>query len=136
MIRLCRRVNNLLPPIQYYFKTKSINIKYIYRNRICYYMDKNMDETPVWSDPVVEHLKNNPDKTIFRTGLKVFNSLTGKKNEFVTASGTNVVKWYMCGPTVYDASHLGHARTYLTFDIIRKIMTNYFHYDIDVSYFT
>lgn len=38
----------------------------------------------------------------------------------------------MCGPTVYDASHLGHARTYLNFDTIKKIMRDYFHYDIQL----
>ena len=32
------------------------------------------------------------------------------------------VTWYICGPTVYDASHVGHARTYLAFDIIRRIL--------------
>ena len=38
--------------------------------------------------------------------------------------------WYICGPTVYDSSHLGHARTYLTSDIIRRIMTDYFNQPI------
>lgn len=32
------------------------------------------------------------------------------------------VTWYICGPTVYDAAHVGHARNYLTFDIIRRIL--------------
>lgn len=27
--------------------------------------------------------------------------------------------WYTCGPTVYDVAHMGHARAYLTFDILR-----------------
>jgi len=36
----------------------------------------------------------------------------------------------MCGPTVYDASHMGHARTYLGFDIIRRILESYFRYDV------
>merc|ERR1719291_235514 len=31
------------------------------------------------------------------------------------------VRWYTCGPTVYDSSHVGHARTYLSFDIMRRI---------------
>ena len=38
----------------------------------------------------------------------------------------------MCGPTVYDSAHLGHAHTYLTFDIIRRILSNYFHYDVNL----
>jgi cysteinyl-tRNA synthetase len=36
----------------------------------------------------------------------------------------------MCGPTVYDSAHLGHARTYLGFDILRRIMSQYFKYDV------
>lgn len=32
------------------------------------------------------------------------------------------MKWYSCGPTVYDHAHLGHARTYVTGDIIRRIL--------------
>lgn len=38
--------------------------------------------------------------------------------------------WYGCGPTVYDASHMGHARTYVTFDVIRRIMSDYLNYDV------
>ena len=40
------------------------------------------------------------------------------------------VTWYNCGPTVYDASHMGHARTYLTFDILRRVMSDYFGYEV------
>jgi hypothetical protein len=40
----------------------------------------------------------------------------------------------MCGPTVYDHSHLGHARTYIGFDTIKKIMRDYFKYDIEVKH--
>lgn len=41
--------------------------------------------------------------------LRLFNSLTRQKELFVPANG-NTVNWYSCGPTVYDASHMGHAR--------------------------
>jgi cysteinyl-tRNA synthetase len=41
--------------------------------------------------------------------LKVNNSLTRSKDEFRPADG-KTVKWYSCGPTVYDHSHMGHAR--------------------------
>ncbi|MCP9257474.1 Cysteine--tRNA ligase, cytoplasmic [Dirofilaria immitis] len=40
------------------------------------------------------------------------------------------VKWYICGPTVYDSSHIGHARAYLSFDILRRVLQDYFGYDI------
>lgn len=40
------------------------------------------------------------------------------------------VRWYMCGPTVYDLSHMGHARTYICFDSLRKIMRDYFGYNV------
>lgn len=41
--------------------------------------------------------------------LRLFNSLTRQKEEFIPLKGNNV-NWYSCGPTVYDASHMGHAR--------------------------
>ena len=61
--------------------------------------------------------------------LKLYNSLTRQKEEFVPQNG-NLVTWYNCGPTVYDASHMGHARTYLTFDIVRRVFSDYFGYSI------
>jgi cysteinyl-tRNA synthetase len=84
-----------------------------------------------WVDPI-KKLDKNGKENIFRTGLKITNSVTGEKNEFITLNGDNIVRWYMCGPTVYDSAHLGHARTYVTFDYIRKIMQNYFQYDVQV----
>lgn len=39
-------------------------------------------------------------------------------------------KWYACGPTVYDSAHLGHARTYVCQDIIRRVLTDYFRQDV------
>ena len=36
----------------------------------------------------------------------------------------------MCGPTVYDETHMGHARTYLAFDIIHRILRDYFGYNV------
>ncbi len=36
-----------------------------------------------------------------------------------------VKRFYICGPTVYDSAHLGHARTYVTMDIIRRIHEDY-----------
>ena len=70
-----------------------------------------------------------PPENTSEVKLELFNSLTRKKEVFVPQEGKRVT-WYNCGPTVYDHSHMGHARTYLSFDILRRVMTNYFGYDI------
>lgn len=62
--------------------------------------------------------------------LKVYNSLTRSKNTFTPLHG-NRVDWYNCGPTVYDAAHMGHARNYLTQDMIRRILQDYFGYEVN-----
>ncbi|VVC33268.1 Cysteine-tRNA ligase,Cysteinyl-tRNA synthetase/mycothiol ligase,tRNA synthetases class I [Cinara cedri] len=38
-----------------------------------------------------------------------------------------ILTWYICGPTVYDSMHIGHASCFIKFDIIRRILENYFH---------
>ncbi len=50
-------------------------------------------------------------------GLKVYNTLHGKKQEFVPLN-KGKVGMYVCGPTVYDTSHIGHARSVVVFDTI------------------
>ena len=62
--------------------------------------------------------------------LMLYNSLTRKKEVFIPQDPNRKVTWYNCGPTVYDASHMGHARTYLTFDIVRRVIQNYFGYNV------
>lgn len=41
------------------------------------------------------------------------------------------IAWYACGPTVYDQSHLGHARNYVSTDIIRRILRDYFGFQVN-----
>ena len=62
-------------------------------------------------------------------GLWLLNSLTMKNEPFMPID-QRMVKWYICGPTVYDASHIGHARNYIAFDIVRRVMLDYFGFDI------
>lgn len=90
---------------------------------------KNETTKRKWINPL-DLLK---DKNTFRTGLMIKNSITNKKNEFVTKDGTKNVSWYICGPTVYDVSHLGHARTYLSFDILKRIFEGYFGYNVHMG---
>ncbi len=53
--------------------------------------------------------------------LKVYNSLTRKK-EIFTPINPGYVGMYVCGPTVSGESHLGHARPFITFDIIYRYL--------------
>ncbi|KAG7285787.1 hypothetical protein NEMBOFW57_008081 [Staphylotrichum longicolle] len=41
------------------------------------------------------------------------------------------VSWYACGPTTYDLSHLGHARNYVSTDIIRRILMHHFGFKVN-----
>lgn len=77
------------------------------------------DKHPEWFPPTGSHV----------TGLKLLNSLTETVEPFVPING-RMVKWYTCGPTVYDMSHMGHARAYLTFDIMRRVIEDYFQYPV------
>jgi cysteinyl-tRNA synthetase len=52
-----------------------------------------------------------------RMVLRVFNTMSGKMEEFKPHRDKHV-GLYVCGPTVYDWAHLGHARTYVAFDVI------------------
>ncbi|TIA92674.1 hypothetical protein E3P99_00529 [Wallemia hederae] len=70
-----------------------------------------------------------PNKATNEPVLHVYNSLSRSKVPFVPTHGRTVT-WYNCGPTVYDSSHMGHARNYLTQDIIRRILRDYFSYDV------
>jgi cysteinyl-tRNA synthetase len=55
--------------------------------------------------------------------MKIYNTLTQKKELFKPVKDGNV-GIYLCGPTVYDVGHLGHARSAVAFDLIRR----YFEY--------
>ena len=52
--------------------------------------------------------------------LKVYNTLTRKKEDFVTIKN-NLVSMYSCGPTVYSYAHIGNLRTYVFMDLIRRV---------------
>ena len=53
--------------------------------------------------------------------LKVYNTLTRKIEVFKPISDKRVLI-YVCGPTVYDKSHIGHARTYIAFDVVIRYL--------------
>jgi cysteinyl-tRNA synthetase len=53
--------------------------------------------------------------------IKLHNTFTGRKETF-EPSRPNEVRIYVCGVTPYDVSHLGHARCYVVFDVVRRVL--------------
>jgi cysteinyl-tRNA synthetase len=53
--------------------------------------------------------------------LRVYNTLTREKSDFETIE-KGKVRMYVCGPTVYDSAHVGHAMSALVFDVIRRYL--------------
>ncbi len=60
--------------------------------------------------------------------LKIHNVLTREKETFTPLS-EGKVNMYVCGPTVYDNSHIGHGKTYIGFDVIARYL-RYIGYDV------
>ena len=56
-----------------------------------------------------------------RYAMKLFNTYSNQLEEFKTIE-PNKVKMYVCGPTVYDYAHLGHARCYITWDVLYRYL--------------
>ena len=53
--------------------------------------------------------------------MLIYNTLTRKKEKFQKPKG-KPLRLFVCGPTVYDETHIGHARTYISFDVIAKFL--------------
>ena len=62
--------------------------------------------------------------------MKIFNTLSGKKEVFEPIED-NKIRMYICGMTVYDDTHIGHARTFLSFDLIVRYLRSI---DYEVQY--
>ena len=78
--------------------------------------------TTKWTPPTTLDANTKPK-------LHLYNTLTHSKVPFVPVESDRI-KWYSCGPTVYNSSHMGHARNYVSIDINRRILQDYFGYDI------
>ena len=53
--------------------------------------------------------------------MKLYNTLTGDASEFTPVDG-NAVKMYVCGVTPYSSTHVGHALSYVAFDVLRRYL--------------
>lgn len=60
--------------------------------------------------------------------MKIFNTLSKQLEEFIPVE-PDKVNMYVCGPTVYDNAHLGHARCYITWDVLYRYL-KYKGYDV------
>lgn len=60
--------------------------------------------------------------------LRITNALTRQKEEFKPLHARKV-NMYVCGPTVYDYPHIGHAKTYIAFDVVVRYL-RYLGYDV------
>jgi len=60
--------------------------------------------------------------------LRIYNVLTRQKEEFVPLT-PGKVNIYVCGPTVYDYSHIGHGKTYVSFDVVARYL-RFLGYDV------
>ena len=53
--------------------------------------------------------------------MDIYSTLTRSKENFETIN-KNRVNLFVCGPTVYDDAHIGHGRTYISFDTIKRYL--------------
>ncbi|XP_045465312.1 probable cysteine--tRNA ligase, mitochondrial [Harmonia axyridis] len=65
----------------------------------------------------------------FNTGINIYNCIAKEKVPLITKQ-KGILTWYTCGPTVYDDAHIGHASCYLKIDILQRIMSRYFNFNI------
>ncbi|MBX3575729.1 MAG: cysteine--tRNA ligase [Rhizobiaceae bacterium] len=62
------------------------------------------------------------------TGLRLYNTLTRTKEDFVPIDASNV-RMYVCGPTVYDFAHIGNARPAIVFDVLFRLLRHLYGAD-------
>ncbi len=67
--------------------------------------------------------------------MKLYNSLTKEVSDFCPISPPNV-SLYVCGVTVYDYCHLGHARAYVTFDLLKRVLSHHGYNVTHIQNFT
>ena len=86
-------------------------------------LDIIMGSSARWQQPSGEQHAN--------VQLQVHNTLTNSKVPLVgSGNDPKSLTWYTCGPTVYDSAHLGHAKNYVSCDIVRRVLEDYFGYNI------
>ncbi|XP_003395414.1 probable cysteine--tRNA ligase, mitochondrial [Bombus terrestris] len=67
--------------------------------------------------------------TGYKTDIQIYNPITKCEVPLILKNKA-VLTWYLCGPTVYDSAHIGHAVTYVYSDIIRRILSDHFNINV------
>ena len=62
--------------------------------------------------------------------IRLKNSLEKGSTILERPKDGSALNWYSCGPTVYESAHIGHARTYINTDVIRRVLTDIFGYQV------
>uniref|UniRef100_T1KNQ3 Cysteine--tRNA ligase, cytoplasmic n=2 Tax=Tetranychus urticae TaxID=32264 RepID=T1KNQ3_TETUR len=124
-VQILKEAQRLIPPPQIYF---NLIDNYAQFGGKIESIDDGKDRKV--DDPFLHKLIKLHEQRERRDKLVVYNSISRKKEPFLTKNSGKIL-WYNCGPTVYDSSHMGHARSYISLDIIRRILAGYFGYDID-----
>ncbi|KAA6393256.1 MAG: putative Cysteine--tRNA ligase [Streblomastix strix] len=91
-----------------------------------------MEDKEIAQDGNNAQLTNTLYKCPISGSLNSFQSTKLSEDTLPLIIDRKVLRWYACGPTVYGPAHLGHARNYVTMDIIRRILTNYFHIEVQL----
>ncbi|RMG03078.1 MAG: cysteine--tRNA ligase [Nitrospirae bacterium] len=95
------------------------------------HMPDPVDERFRKLETYIGHLENRLERLEGKGGgMRVYNTLTAQKEDFVPLDGNNV-RIYACGVTVYDLCHIGHARSAIVFDVIRNYLK---HRGYNVTY--
>ncbi len=61
--------------------------------------------------------------------LRLYDTRTGEKKAVKPLRNDNIIRMYICGPTVYDYSHIGHFKTFITYDSLVRLL-KYLGYDV------
>lgn len=85
-------------------------------------LPRHMTTTPMAAASQVESAEADAAQQA-SSGLQLYNTMTRQKEAFVPRTDQgNKVSMYVCGVTVYDLSHIGHARVYVAFDVLYRYL--------------
>lgn len=83
-----------------------------------------------WSSSITPPPTTTNNNNNNRPVLQFYNSETRTKQPLTKDPSKDTITMYTCGPTVYDAAHLGNFRAFLTYDVMKRVL-QYFGYNVE-----